>query len=323
VLLGIWIVVLRVVFRVVFAGGEGATVILSLPEVPLPEWAAGISLFGDVSAEAILSGLYDGLRLATMVICLGAANALANPKRLLKALPPALYEVGTAVIVALSVFPQLAESVERVRRARRLRGTGRPGVHLLRTVAIPVLEDALDRSLLLAASMDGRGYGRSGAAGRVARWATGVMVVGGLGGMCVGIYATLDGTTPRVLAGPVLLAGVAVAAVGFHLAGRRVERVLYRPDHWGVAEVLTAASGVTVAVVMFATAEVDPANLNPSLNPLRWPEVAWLPLLGVLVGLVPGVATPLPASPYSSMADEDDVDVDAEHPRPSALSVLR
>ena len=82
-------------------------------------------------------GFYDGLRLATMLICLGAANALANPRRLLRSMPPALHEVSTAVVVALSVFPQLAESVVRVRacpaappgtaaRRRRARLCARP-----------------------------------------------------------------------------------------------------------------------------------------------------------------------------------------------------
>src|SRR4028119_2297828 len=114
-------------------------------------------------------GLYDGLRLATMLICLGAANALANPRRLLRSMPPALHEVSTAVVVAMSVFPQLAESVVRVTRARKLRPPT-PGVSRLAAVlavVIPVLEDSLDRSVLLAASMDSRGYGRSG--GRAAR----------------------------------------------------------------------------------------------------------------------------------------------------------
>src|ERR1043165_7709627 len=75
------VIAVRVFFRIVFGGAEGSTIVLSLPEIPLPAWAAGIRLFGDVSAESLLGGLYDGLRLATMIICLGAANALANPKR--------------------------------------------------------------------------------------------------------------------------------------------------------------------------------------------------------------------------------------------------
>ncbi|RMI36428.1 energy-coupling factor transporter transmembrane protein EcfT [Actinomadura harenae] len=296
VVLGVVIVSGRVLFRLVFGGAEGSTVILRLPEIPLPAWAAGIRLFGDVSAESLLGGLYDGLRLATMVICLGAGNALANPKRLLKAMPPALYEIGTAVVVALSVFPQLAESVLRVRRARRLRGGmgGGGRYRALRTVVIPVLEDALERSMHLAASMDVRGYGRAGAVPARARAATGLLMIAGLSGLCVGVYATLDGSTPRYLAFPVLTGGVLVALTGFWFAGRRVRRTRYRPDRWGLAEILVAACGVAVAAALFATSSVDPTNLNPSLTDLSWPMLSWTPLLGVLAGVLPAHLTPRP-----------------------------
>ena len=140
-----------------------------------------------------------------MLICVGAANALANPRRLLASLPAALYEVGTALVVALAVFPQLAESIGRVRRARRLRGEPGRGTRGLRSLVVPVLEDALERSLKLAASMDARGYGRSGTATPGQRRLTGTLLVGGLVGLCVGTYAFLDSTAPRLLAGPMLV----------------------------------------------------------------------------------------------------------------------
>ncbi len=315
--LGALIVVMRVVFRVIFGGAEGSTVLLGLPEIPLPAWAAGIRLFGDVSAEALLGGFYDGLRLATMVICLGAANALANPKRLLKAMPPALYEVGTAVVVALSVAPQLAESVQRVARARRLRGGGGRRADVLHTIIIPVLEDALDRSLQLAASMDSRGYGRTGSAPARARFVTGTLMIGGLLGACIGIYASLDATTPRILATPMLLAGLALAMTGFHFAGARVPRTRYRPDRWQTAEVVTAGSGIAAAVVLFLTSSVDPTNLNPSLVVLSWPALAWLPLSGVLLGLVPAVLTPPAEQPWAGF------DVVEEQSAPTIRKALR
>ena len=60
------------------------------------------------------------------------------------------------------MLPQFADSVRRVRAAQALRGgeTGRVG--RLRRLLVPVLEDALERSLALAAGMDARGYGRAG-----------------------------------------------------------------------------------------------------------------------------------------------------------------
>ena len=300
--LALLVVVIRVFFRFVFGGGGGETVLLSLPELALPGWAGGIWFFGEITAESLLGGLYDGLRLATMLICLGAANALANPKRLLKSMPPALYEVGTAIVVAMSVFPQLAESVLRVRRARKLRGDLGKGVRFLHAIVIPVLEDSLDRSLQLAASMDSRGYGRSTSAGGRSHIVTGFLMVSGLIGVCVGIYASLDSTAPRALATPVLLGGVVIAALGFGLAGRGVRRTRYRPDRWRAAEVITALSGITAAIVMFIGASIDPANLYPSLTDLSWPPLPLVSVMGILVGILPAWLTPPPHPPFPDVS---------------------
>ncbi|CAA9382324.1 MAG: Transmembrane component CbrV of energizing module of predicted cobalamin ECF transporter [uncultured Nocardioidaceae bacterium] len=290
------VVTLRVLFRVLFAGGGTGTVLLHLPRVPLPA-GTGISLLGDVTLDAVLGGFYDGLRLATMLVCLGAANALANPRRLLRSMPPALHEVSTAVVVALSVFPQLAESLVRVRRARRLRPHPDSGrVRALLGVVVPVLEDALDRSLLLAASMDSRGYGRRGGRSSAAVATTGALLVAGLCGICVGVYALLDATTPRFLAGPVLLAGVVVGLLGLGLAGRGVQRTAYRPDRWRLPELLVVACGVAVAVVMWQEARIDPSVAYPSVSPPVWPQLPPSALIGVLVGLLPAWLAPPPES---------------------------
>lgn len=286
------VVFLRVAFRVIFGGGEGSTILFTLPAIPLPAWAAGIRLFGAVSAESLLGGFYDGLRLATMIVCIGAANALANPKRLLAAVPSALYDVGTAVVVALSVFPQLAESVLRVRRARRLRGGSGKGRHALRGIIIPVLEDALERSLMLAAAMDSRGYGRSQAVAPSARLLSGTCTIAGLLGVCAGVYGVLDGTSPAYLGLPMLVLGLGVAAIGFTITGRRVRRTRYRPDRFGLSEWLVAGTGVAVAVLVALALRADPDSINPSLWPLAWPTAS-LPAIGaVLLGALPMLAVP-------------------------------
>ena len=60
----------------------------------------------------------------------------------------------TSAAFSVTVAPQLAESVQRVRRARVLRGEGCAGVRSVGRVALPVLQDTLDRSLALASAMD-------------------------------------------------------------------------------------------------------------------------------------------------------------------------
>jgi energy-coupling factor transport system permease protein len=289
--LGALVVAVRVVFRILFGGGYGERVLLDLPAVPLPDWTSGITLLGPVTLDSVLAGAYDGLRLATIIICVGAANSLADPRKLLAIMPPALYEVGTAVVIAFSLFPQLAESVQRVRRARRLRGDAAKGVAALRRVVVPVLEDALDRSVALAASMDARGYGRTGTQARSARLITGTCLVLGLLGLLVGSYAYLDVTAPRVLAWPMLVAGVALATAGFVGAGRGVARTRYRPPSWTPSDIATALTGLVAAALMTLAAR-DLAVVLP--DPAALPPLSALALSAALVGVLPAFFTPPP-----------------------------
>ena len=295
--LGLVVVAIRVVFNALLGAGQDGHVLVRLPEVALPGWAKGIDLGGAVTAQEVLGAVYDGLRLAALICCVGAANALANPKRALRSLPPALYEIGVAVVVALTVAPQLVESVQRVRRARRLRGAPGRGLRAVRAIALPVLEDALTRSLLLAAAMDSRGYGRSRHVPVHLRRTTAALVLGGLLGLCLGMYGLLDATAPRALGLTALATGLVLSGAGLYLGGRRITRTTYRPDPWRTPETVVAASGLACAALVIAVGAVDPLLLHPSLYPLLWPALPLVPLGAVLLGLVPAFAAPPPARP--------------------------
>jgi energy-coupling factor transport system permease protein len=293
--LGLVVVLIRVVAQTLFAPSLPGTVLIPLPEVALPEWAAGITLGGDVTAPSLLVALVDGLRLATVLACVGAANALANPKRLLAAMPAALYELGVAVVVALSFAPSLVTSVQRIRDARRLRGRPDRGLRGMLTVAMPVLEDALERSLALAAAMDSRGYGRRAEVPARTRRLTGALTLLGLLGICVGVYGLLDGTGPATLGIPMLLVGVGAASGGLALGGRHSVRTRYRPDPWRAPEWSTTAAGVVVATGTVLTGLLDPVSLTPALQPLTALPLPLAATLGILAGLLPAWLTPPPS----------------------------
>jgi energy-coupling factor transport system permease protein len=301
--LALTVVAIRVVFRSLFGGGAvpSAHVLLTLPHLPLPSWAAGLRLGGAVTLEGTISALYDGMRLGCLLCCLGAANTLANPKRALRVLPGALYELGVAVVVSLSVAPQLVESVQRVRRARKLRGGTTRGIHALRSVAIPVLEDALERSLRLAAAMDSRGYGRTAGASPRSRRTTGACILGGMLGLCVGVYGLFDGSAFGSLTLPALLAGAGLCGAGLFLGGRQVRRSRYRPDPWQVPEWVVVASGLVPAMVCLAGVGFATAALNPSTDPVTWPTLPVVPALAILVGALAAVVSPPPARNRSTI----------------------
>ncbi|MEU6661309.1 CbiQ family ECF transporter T component [Streptomyces sp. NPDC046821] len=291
--LGLTVIVIRLVFAVVLGSPiPGTHVLVTLPEVPLPAWAQGVRIGGQVTVEGLVFALYDGLKLAALLICVGAANALASPARLLKSLPGALYEVGVAVVVAMTFAPNLIADVRRMRAARRLRGRPDRGLRGLVQVGLPVLEGALERSVALAAAMDARGYGRTVEVSPAVRRATAVLTLGGLVGVCAGTYGLL--TADGRYGMPVLLAGVAAALGGLWLGGRRSLRTRYRPDSWGVRAWLVAASGAAVAAVMIRTGSYDPGALAPGVVPLAAPALPLWPAAGVLLGLLPAFVAPAP-----------------------------
>jgi energy-coupling factor transport system permease protein len=295
--LALLVIAIRTLFHVLLGGHGGTTVLVTLPEVPLPDWADGIRLGGAVTAEGLAAAVYDGMRLGTLLVCIGAANSLANPKRLLRSLPGALYEVSVAVVVALTAAPQLVASTRRVRRARALRGAGGGRRAAARAVLVPVLEDALERSLTLSAAMDSRGYGRTAGVPGPVRRVTAGLVLGGMVGMCLGVYGLLDPTAPPAFGIPMLLAGTAAAAGGLVLGGRRVPRSRYRPDRWRVREAVVVASGSLAVLGILVTEWAGAADLAGPVSPLRLPGLPPAAAVGILAGLLPAWVAPPPGAP--------------------------
>ncbi|MFJ3630688.1 energy-coupling factor transporter transmembrane component T [Streptomyces sp. NPDC090112] len=295
--LGLFVIGLRLLFSMLLGSGvPGTHTLFTLPEFPLPAWAQGIRFGGPVTAEQLVFAFYDGAKLAALLVCVGAANALANPARLLKSLPAALYEAGVAVVVAMTFAPNMVADVVRLRTARRLRGRPTGGVKAVLQIGLPVLEGALERSVAVAASMDARGYGRTAQVPRGVRHTTTVLTLGGLLGMCAGTYGLLA-AQGAAYGLPVLGIGAVLALAGLRLGGRRSVRTRYRPDRWDARAWLVAGSGAAVAALLIHAGSVDPAGMHPGVVPLVAPALPLWPAAAVLIGLLPAFVAPVPSAP--------------------------
>ena len=155
-ILAIFTIVFRLVMAIFIGVGYEADPLFTLPQLHLPSWMAGLIIGGPVSGSRLHATLSSALILATVIILIGVAQTLTTPRRVLRALPNPFYEFGLVIVIAMSLVPQFIESSSRIRRAFLLRGIENPGLIQLAT---PVVEDCLERTLALAASMDVRGYG--------------------------------------------------------------------------------------------------------------------------------------------------------------------
>jgi energy-coupling factor transporter transmembrane protein EcfT len=156
--IGAFILIIRTMVGILIGVPIPGTKLFELPSLPLPSWLAGVRIGGVITQERLLSSIHEGLIIVAVISLFGAAVSLTSPHKLLRVTPIVIYEFGVATVIATSALPNLVQSISRIRRARLLRGDENPS---WRSIALPLLEDSLSRSLELAAAMDARGYGVS------------------------------------------------------------------------------------------------------------------------------------------------------------------
>lgn len=278
-----FIVVMRLFFQITLGGIRYGQVLFVLPQLQLPDWAAGIRIGGPVTLEGLVYTGADAGRLGAIIICVGAANALANPKKALRSVPSALYEVSTALVIAMTLAPQLVDSLVRVRRARRLRGGQVKGLRGLGALIIPVIHDAVERSMSLAAGMESRGFGSTRNQQRVGRGA-GVAMLAALVMLSFAAFALLSLRDGARLGLPALVAGVVAAVIALRVSGRRLAVSRYQPSVWGLREWVIAAAGVGTVIAMVVMGQISHDAVTPPAQPASWPPLH--PVMLVVLGCI-------------------------------------
>lgn len=245
------VIVIRVMFRIIFNFDTADNVALTLPSIRIDLGGLGqTELFGRVSRGSLTTAIRDGLRMATIILSVGLANTLANPRRLLKNTPGALYEVATAIVIAINMAPQLITSAKRVRAARKLRGRSRRQ-NLLSGLLIPVLEDTLESSMALAATMDARGFGRTGELSATQRRVARAANLSAISCLAIGSYLLLSGTNPT---GPLIsfTLGLLSLLAALRLGNLRHIKTSYRPAPWRFQDSIILIGALVLAGLSIA-----------------------------------------------------------------------
>jgi len=252
-ILGFVVVVLRVLFRVVFNLADARTdIFLSLPSISIDlGFGNTLHLLGAISVLSMNAALVDGLRLAAIILAIGMASSLANPRKLLRATPGALYEIATAISIAINLAPQLITSLNRVRRSRGLRGHSK-GIKAIPGIVIPVLEDTIEQSMQLAASMSARGFGRRGNRTTKNVLITRITTFLALTFIVAGVAMLLISTASQLIDLSVLVTGFVFAFISFKLSSGRVNRTQYIVLRWQLGDAVVLALGALVLLSAFA-----------------------------------------------------------------------
>lgn len=252
----LWIGAVLVVLRVVFEAlvrTSGGTPVFSLPAVELPRWLGGVGLGGDVTAEVLLASATGGLRLLCVLAAFGIFNARVELAGLIRLVPGPFRDAGLVVSIAAAFAPGLLRTARDVADARRLRGESGTLRTLAPSVVIPVLGLSLERALLLAESMDSRGYGRA-AGVRIPA----VPLIAGAGAVVGGTALWVTGLAAPATA--LVAAGAVGLVVLFIVVCSRGTTTRLAPPRWHRTDslVLTTCVAAVAAAVLAPGVAYDP-----------------------------------------------------------------
>ncbi len=278
VMAGAVLLVIRMLF-VALLPNPGRTVLFSVPSFATPSWLGGLDLGGPVSAEVVTQALVEGSRFILVLAAFGVFNARADLAGLVRSVPAAFRDVGLIVSIAVAFVPGMLRTVRDVRDAQRLRGEY--GLRRLApSLAVPVLGMSLERALLLAESMDARGYGYGGTSGasRTSLWA-------GLLAMLASVATWIAGFNTAAAA--LAIVGAIAIVVGYRNASvsSPTTRLAGRPVTSFDVVVMVASAAVVVLASM-----AGPDALYDAFPEVTAPPFAWRTAVLTFLLALPAIA---------------------------------
>jgi energy-coupling factor transport system permease protein len=271
----------RIAVIILLFSGLFNALFIRVGDVTLAQLPEALPLIGGpLTAEALLSGMANGLLILTLLSLFVTFNRVVTGERLIRLAPRAFQDLGIVTLVALTYVPETARQVQRIREAQAVRGQGIEGLRDWQPLVIPLLIGGLERAMSLAEAMVARGFGATERAPWSQRYLAWLTLATGLtfGGWVAALWWGMAGWV-------VMGAGVAMLAGAIWLAGRRVVVTRYRQRPWRTADSAIAFASLAPLLLLVLPDElIDASSLSFSfLNAFDWPPFE--PAIGALLFL--------------------------------------
>ncbi len=250
---GAFFVLLSMAFNLFFGTG-GETVLVELPSWQ-PEPSSPFQVGGSLTLEGLILALTSAAALVTLVLVMACFNALVDHYFLLRSLPSFLNQAATVVSIGLALLPQWFRAQREIRQAQALRGHRVRKLRDFLPMIWALLSEALEKAMVLAESMEARGFGSASPAPRGFRWSLLIALISVFGG-----WLALDLGPPRWIGTVLVVLGSGLLVETLRRLGRRGRRTRYRRQVWRARDSWLTAWSLGAALVLGALA------LGPSLS---------------------------------------------------------
>jgi len=265
----------------------GETVLFTLPT----GWPL---LGGPYTMEAALYGALNGLALAVILNGFRMLTLRLSPRELIRLSPPALYEAGLVLSIALAFLPQSRQTLDDIRQAQAVRGHRIRGLRDLLPLLLPLLITSLEQALALAEALSARGF--TARRELPTRRTRGLLAAGLL---CLALGAAIRMLAVPAWIGPLSLsAGALLTLAGLREAGRlaarpRLTHAPLTPADWTAGG---SAAAALAGWILLQTLAPDwlAYPVYPHLTP---PQLALPATLPILILILPALAPRSIATP--------------------------
>jgi len=250
---------------------------------------------GDLTWNALLYGVVSGFALFTLVLIGITVSSQISWLDLVYSLPARLAPIAVTGSVAWAFLPQTAIAWQQIREAQTMRGHSFRTVRDFVPIVVPLLAGGLERSLVIAETLESRGFGASGQSRlrderRTRSLFADLGMIIGLVAIAAAAYCAAVGLLRWALV------SFGVGILGLFTASRlaatqKVMGARYRTIRWSSADTIVTVSSAVGALFVMGWNIVRPESLGYRVYPdLAAPQADIVLMLALGLLLVPAFA---------------------------------